>query len=92
MPVKPRPDRYHAVTPYLTVQGVARLLDFVQRAFDAQELERMSRPDGTIGHAEVRIGRSIRRATLNVGSKVCRAVLQTPVNTLRPIRRHNQRL
>jgi PhnB protein len=38
---------------------VARLLDFVQRAFDAQELERMSRPDGTIGHAEVRIGDSV---------------------------------
>jgi PhnB protein len=59
MPVKPRPDRYHTVTPYLTVQGVAWLLDFVQRAFDAQELERMSRPDGTIGHAEVRIGDSV---------------------------------
>ncbi len=59
MPVKPMPDRYHTVTPYLTVQGVPALLDFVKRAFDAQELERMSRPDGTIGHAEVRIGDSV---------------------------------
>ncbi len=49
MPVKPMPDRYHTVTPYLTIQGVPRLLDFVKRAFDAQELERMSRPDGTTG-------------------------------------------
>lgn len=53
------PDRYHTVTPYLTVQGVPRLLDFVKRAFDAQELERMSWPDGTIGHAEGRIGDSV---------------------------------
>ena len=56
MAVKPVPDRYHTVTPYLTVQGVPKLIDFVKRVFDATELERMSRPDGTIGHAEVRIG------------------------------------
>ena len=59
MAVKPVPDRYHTVTPYLTVQGVPKLIDFVKRVFDATELERMSRPDGTIGHAEVRIGDSV---------------------------------
>ena len=59
MAVKPVPDRYHTVTPYLTVEGVPKLLDFVKRVFDATELERMSRPDGTIGHAEVRIGDSV---------------------------------
>ena len=57
--VKPIPDGYHTVTPYLTVQGVPKLIDFLKQAFEAQELERMTQPDGTIGHAEVRIGDSV---------------------------------
>jgi PhnB protein len=59
MPVKPIPDGFHSVTPYLTVTGVAALLDFLKRAFDATEVERVSRPDGTVGHAAVRIGDSM---------------------------------
>jgi len=59
MAVKPIPDGYHSVTPYLTVQGVTKLIDFLKQAFEAQEIERMTRPDGTIGHAEVKIGDSI---------------------------------
>jgi len=57
--VKPIPDGYHTVTPYLTVQGVPKLIDFLTQAFEAQEIERMTQPDGTIGHAEVRIGDSV---------------------------------
>ena len=56
---KPVPDGYHTVTPYLTVENVQRLLDFVKKAFDAEETYRMARPDGSIGHAEVRIGDSM---------------------------------
>jgi PhnB protein len=59
MAVTPIPEGYHTVTPYLVVQGVAKLIDFLKRAFDAQELMRMPRPDGTILHAEVKIGDSI---------------------------------
>ena len=59
MAVKPIPDGYHSVTPYLTVPGAAKLLDFLKQAFEAQELHRMPRPDGTIMHAEVRIGDSL---------------------------------
>lgn len=59
MAVKPIPDGYHTVTPYLTVQGAAELLEFLKKAFDAKETERITRPDGTIGHAEVRIGDSM---------------------------------
>lgn len=59
MAVKPIPDGYHSVTPYLVVPGVATLLDFLKQAFEAQELHRMPRPDGTIMHAEVRIGDSL---------------------------------
>jgi PhnB protein len=59
MTVKPIPDGYHAVTPYLVVQGVGKLIDFLKNAFDAKEIERMSMPDGSIGHAEVRIDDSV---------------------------------
>jgi PhnB protein len=59
MAVKPIPDGYHSITPYLVVQGAGKLIDFLKQAFEAQESERLTRPDGTIGHAEVRIGDSI---------------------------------
>ncbi len=59
MAVKPIPDGYHSITPYLVVQGASKLIDFLKQAFAAQESERLTRPDGTIGHAEVRIGDSI---------------------------------
>lgn len=55
---RPIPEGYHSVTPFLVVQGAARLIDFVKQAFDAQELERMSGPGGIIMHAEVKIGDS----------------------------------
>jgi PhnB protein len=58
MPVKPIPEGYHVVTPYLIVPGVARLIDFLKQAFDATEGERMEAPDGSIRHVEVRIGDS----------------------------------
>ncbi|MCI0331362.1 MAG: VOC family protein [candidate division Zixibacteria bacterium] len=57
--VNPIPKGYHTVTPYLTVEGTAKLIEFLKKAFDAKEKERMTRPDGTIGHAEVKIGDSI---------------------------------
>jgi uncharacterized glyoxalase superfamily protein PhnB len=59
MAVKPIPEGYHTVTPYLTIQGAAKLIDFLKRAFEAQETERITQPDGAIGHAEVRIGDSV---------------------------------
>jgi uncharacterized glyoxalase superfamily protein PhnB len=58
MAVKPIPDGYHTVTPYLVIQGVANVIDFVKQAFDAKEMHRTTRPDGTVMHAEVRIGDS----------------------------------
>ena len=59
MTVKSIPDGYHAVTPYLVVKGAEKLIDFLKNAFGAKEIERMSMPDGSIGHAEVRIDDSI---------------------------------
>lgn len=57
--VKPIPDGYHSVTPYLVVQGTEKLINFLKQAFDARETERVSMPNGSIAHAEVRIGDSV---------------------------------
>lgn len=59
MAVKPIPDGYHTVTPYLSILGAGTLIDFLLRAFDAREIHRHTLPDGSIGHAAVRIGDSI---------------------------------
>jgi PhnB protein len=56
--VKPIPDGYHTITPYLYVRGAAAALDFYKRAFDAKELLRIAMDDGRIGHAEMQIGNS----------------------------------
>jgi PhnB protein len=59
MAVKPVPEGYHTATPYLIVNGVAKVIDFLQQTFGAVETqERTMRPDGAVMHAEVRIGDS----------------------------------
>ncbi len=58
MAVNPIPAGYHTVTPYLFVEGADILLEFVQEAFDAEEILRIPRADGSVMHAEVRIGDS----------------------------------
>lgn len=57
--VKPIPDGYRSVTPYLIVKGAARAIEYYKTAFGATELMRMAQPDGTVGHAELRIGDSV---------------------------------
>jgi PhnB protein len=57
--VRPIPDGYHTVTSILMVDGAAKLIDFLKRAFGAQEKERFTDPSGKIAHAEVTIGDSI---------------------------------
>lgn len=59
MSVKPIPDEYHTITPYLIVHDVDGLMDFLQRALDAREIERLEAPGGSIVHAEMRIGDSV---------------------------------
>ena len=58
MAVKPIPEGYHTVTPYLAVEGAAKIIEFTKQAFGAQERHRMAAPDGSIMHAEVKIGDS----------------------------------
>jgi PhnB protein len=57
--VKPIPEGYHTVTPYLVVHDAAKAIDFYKRAFDAKEIMRMEGPPGKIGHAELHIGDSV---------------------------------
>ncbi len=54
--VRPIPDGYTAVTPYLVVDDAAKLVEFVKNAFGAKVLERMEGPGGLVMHAEVEIG------------------------------------
>jgi PhnB protein len=56
--VKPIPEGYHTVTPYLIIKGAAEALEFYKKAFGATELFRMEQPNGKIGHAEIKIGDS----------------------------------
>jgi PhnB protein len=55
--VKPIPDGYHSVTPYLIINGAADAIEFYKKAFGATELFRMDH-EGKVGHAELKIGDS----------------------------------
>ena len=57
--VKPIPDGYHTLTPYLTLKGAAQAIDFYKKAFGAEEKMRMPGPGGAVMHAELRIGDSM---------------------------------
>lgn len=57
--IRPIPDGHHTVTPWIISRDTAALLDFITKAFDGTEIARVSNDDGTIGHAEIRIGDSI---------------------------------
>lgn len=57
--VKPIPEGYHTVTPYLVVKGAADAIDYYKRAFGAVERARMPGPEGLIMHAELQIGDSL---------------------------------
>ncbi|HEY3100391.1 MAG TPA: VOC family protein [Methylomirabilota bacterium] len=56
--VKPIPDGYHTITPYLSIKGASDAIEFYKKAFGAKEVMRMAQPDGRIGHAELQIGDS----------------------------------
>ncbi len=58
MAIKPKPDGYHSVTPYLSIKGAAKAIEFYKLAFNATELFRLVAPSGEIGHAEIKIGDS----------------------------------
>jgi PhnB protein len=59
MAVKPIPEGYHSITPYLVIKGAAAAIDYYKKVFGAKERMRMDAPGGTIGHAELEIGDSV---------------------------------
>lgn len=55
--VNPIPEDYRGATPYLICKGAAKAIDFYRKAFGATEFFRIPGPGGTVGHAEIRIGK-----------------------------------
>lgn len=56
MAVQPIPEGYQSVIPYLVVENPDKVIAFLQKTFDAKQTERVLRPDGGVGHAQVTIG------------------------------------
>jgi PhnB protein len=54
-----QPEGYQSVIPYLHVNSAAKLITFLKEVFDAKEIAVYLRPDGTVGHAALRIGDSV---------------------------------
>ncbi len=59
MSVKPIPDGYHTITPYLVVDDPGRAIAFMKAAFGGESTECVSAEDGSVMHAEVRVGTSV---------------------------------
>jgi len=57
--VPPIPPGFHSLTPHLVVDGAAEYIDFLKRAFNAQEMHRSPGPGGKLMHVTVKIGDSM---------------------------------
>jgi PhnB protein len=83
--IKPIPEGYGSVTPYLIVQGAANAIDYYKKVFGATERMRMPGPDGKIAHAEIQIdGSYIMLADENpeMGARSPKTVGGSPVSLL----------
>lgn len=54
-----KPQGYSSVSPYLVVPSAQSVINFLQEAFDANELRRFYRPDGSFMHVELQIGDTV---------------------------------
>lgn len=59
MPTDYKPEGYHSITPFVVVTDGAEAIEFYERVFDAEVISRNDMPDGTVAHAEIRIGDSV---------------------------------
>ncbi|HEY1251336.1 MAG TPA: VOC family protein [Thermoanaerobaculia bacterium] len=83
--VKPIPEGYHRVTPYLIVKGAADAIEYYKAVFGANELMRFPGPDGKIGHAEIKIGDTtimLADEVPEMGHKSPRTLGGTPISLL----------
>lgn len=55
----PRPAGHHTVTPGFSVSGAAQVIEFAQKAYGAEIVDRYDGPNGIVFHAELRIGDSV---------------------------------
>ncbi|MFF9064317.1 VOC family protein [Streptomyces sp. NPDC014891] len=82
MTVRPIPEGYPRVTPYLCVDGAAAAIDFYVAVLGAEERMRMQAPDGRIGHAELALGNSVLMLAdefPDIGFRSPRAIGGTPI-------------
>jgi PhnB protein len=83
--VKPIPDGYPRVIPYLTIEGAAAAIEFYTKVFGATERVRMPGPDGKVGHAELEFGESVvmlADAFPEMGNPAPKALGGTPVTLM----------
>jgi PhnB protein len=59
MSVKPVPEGYNTLSPYLAVDDASEAIEYYKKAFGATERVRMNAPDGKVGHAELEVGDSL---------------------------------
>jgi uncharacterized glyoxalase superfamily protein PhnB len=57
--VKPIPEGYRTVTPFMNIKGCLEAIELYKKALGAEERGVMKAPDGTVMHAELKIGDSI---------------------------------
>jgi PhnB protein len=80
--VKPIPDNYPQVTPYLVVDGADAAIRFYTTVLGATERARLAGPDGKVGHAELTLGDSLIMLAdeyPDMGARGPKAVGGTPV-------------
>lgn len=83
--VKPIPDDYPRVIPYLSIDGASAAIDFYTVVFGATERMRMPAADGKVGHAELQIGESVimlADAFPEMGSSSPKSIGGTPVTVM----------
>ncbi|TVP86181.1 MAG: VOC family protein [Alkalicoccus sp.] len=54
-----KPNGYNSLSPYLVVDGAQRMIDLLEKIFNAKELRRYDLTDGKIMHAEIQIDDSV---------------------------------
>ena len=59
MAAKPIPDGFHTITPYLVLNDAGKAIEFLKKAFSAEEIYRHLGPGGIVGHAQLKIGDSM---------------------------------
>jgi len=82
--VKPVPQGYHTVTPYLVIKGAGKAIDFYKKAFGASEIMRFEY-EGVIGHAEIKIGDSplmLADEMPDMGARSAQTLGGTPVHIM----------